>query len=354
MRRLAIAVCAASIGLVVAGCGPTGFTGVYDLPLPGGADVGSHPYQVTAQFADVVDLVPQAAVKVNEVAVGRVTRISLPAGGWTARVSMLVNGDVRLPANAIAWLGQTSLLGEKYVELGAPAGQPAIGRLADGAVIPVDRTSRSPEVEEVFGALSMLLNGGGVAQLQSITRQLNSALHGNEPQIRALLTNIDATVADLDAHRTDISAAIDGVNRLSATLAGRDQQIGTVLDDLAPGLGVLDQQRDQLVGMLDALDTLSGVAVRTINASKDDLVADLDALAPTLRRLADAGSTLPHALQVLFTYPFTDAVLPAIRGDYLNVYLSIAAINPTTITPPITPLSGQQRPVVPLTGAGGS
>ena len=52
---------------------------MYDLPLPGGADVGAHPYTVTAQFTDVLDLVPQAAVKVNDVAVGRVQSITLPA-----------------------------------------------------------------------------------------------------------------------------------------------------------------------------------------------------------------------------------------------------------------------------------
>ncbi|HWC80314.1 MAG TPA: MCE family protein [Pseudonocardiaceae bacterium] len=354
MRRFGLAAGFLAVALGVAGCGSGGFTGVYDLPLPGGADVGSHPYTVTADFTDVLDLVPQAAVKVNEVAVGRVTGISLPPGGWTAQVTLLVNGDVHLPGNAIAWLGQTSLLGEKYVELGGPTGTPATGALTNGAVIPVDRTSRSPEVEEVLGALSLLLNGGGIGQLQTITRQLNDTLSGNEPQIRALLGNINTTVANLNAHRTDITDAIDGVNRLSATLASRDQQIGTVLDNLTPGLSVLDQQRDQLVGMLTALDTLSGVAVSTINASQADLVNDLKQLTPTLQRLADAGQHLPQALQALFTYPFTDAVLPDIRGDYLNVYLNLAALGDPKITPPITPQSTTTTgPVVPLSSIGG-
>ena len=353
MRSVKLAVAGLAVGFAVAGCGWSG--NIYDVPLPGGADLGGHPYQVTADFADVLDLVPQSAVKVNEVAVGRVTRISLPAGGWTAQVTMLVNGDVHLPANAIAWIGQTSLLGEKYVELGAPTGQPGTGTLAGGAVIPVDRTSRSPEVEEVLGALSLLLKGGGIGQLQTITKQLNNALRGNEPQLRALLGNINTTMANLDAHRQDISDAIDGVNRLAATLASRNQQEGTVLDNLTPGLSVLNQQRDQLVGMLNSLDTLSGVAVNTINASQADLVADLENLRPILQNLADAGQNLPQALQILLTYPFTDAVLSDIKGDYLNVYLSLAATPGTQITPPIKPLSPTKTgPVLPLTSVGGS
>lgn len=338
MRRWLILVVAL---FAVAGCGTGGFAGLYNLPLPGGADLGDHPYTVTARFQDVLDLVPQAAVKVNDVAVGRVSAIDLPPGGWTANVTMQINGSVTLPANATAGLRQSSLLGEKYVELAAPADP--VGTLANGAVIPLARTNRNPAVEEVLGALSMLLNGGGIGQLRTISQQLNDALSGNEPQIRAALASIDTVVTNLDAHRQDITNALDGLNRLAATLSARDTQIGQILDTLTPGLRVLAQQRDQLVTMLDSLDRLSGVAVRTVNASRDDLVSDLRSLAPTLRQLATAGQALPQALQVLLTYPFTDAVLPAIKGDYLNVYLSVTAPAGTVIIPPLPlPSSGGQ------------
>ncbi|WP_239134128.1 MCE family protein [Rugosimonospora africana] len=331
-----VAACATVLlAAAVAGCGSGDFAGAYNLPLPGGADLGGHPYRVVADFADVLDLVPQAAVKVNDVAVGRVEKIDLPAGGWTARVTMLVNGDVHLPANAEAHLELSSLLGEKYVQLIAPDG--ASGTLSNGDEIPLARTNRNPEVEEVLGALSLLLNGGGIDQLHTITTQLNDAMSGNEPQIHSMLQQIQTLASNLDAHRSDITAALDALNRLSATLAARDQQIGTVLDSLAPGLAVLNQQREQLVTMLQSLDRLSGVAVDVINRSKDDFVADLQSLAPILRQLANAGQALPQALQVLLTYPFSDAVLDDIKGDYLNVYLSVSAIPGTQIVAPLVP-----------------
>jgi phospholipid/cholesterol/gamma-HCH transport system substrate-binding protein len=334
---LALAVAAAATG-----CRAT-LGGVQEMPLPGGADLGGHPYEVKADFADVLNLVPQAAVKVNEVAVGRVTGISLSPDGWSATVTMKVNGKVRLPADAWARLEQSSLLGEKYVQLSAPTTrQPAeqtgeSARLADGAVIPISRTDRNAEVEEVFGALSMLLNGGGVDQLRTITVELGKAMSGNEPQIRSLLSRLRTLATDLDAHRKDITDALDGVNRLSATLAGREQQIGAVLTGLSPGLKVLEQQRGQLVAMLRSLDTLSSVAVDTVDRSKDDMVADLRALAPTLQRLADAGRALPDSLQVLLTYPFTDEVLRGVKGDYLNVYLDLTAAPGTRIVPTLEP-----------------
>ena len=329
--------------LLVAGCSSGGFNGIYSVPLPGGASLGSHPYRVTAQFADVGDLVPQSAVMVNDVAVGRVTRIFLPPRSWTANVTMLVNGNVHLPANAIAEIAQSSLLGEQYVALAAPPGAASASRLLNNAVIPVSRTTANATVEEVLGALSLLLNGGGINQLHTITTQLDAALTGNAPQIRSLLVQLHTLLVNLNAHRDEIKTALDGLDTLSATLAARDRQIGHVLDDLTPGLKVLADQRAQLVAMLNSLHRLTGVAVSTINASQANLVSDLRGLEPTLRKLADAGQNLPLALQVLLTYPFTNQVLKDVKGDYLNAYLSIQAASGTTVIPPVRPRSRTRR-----------
>ena len=309
----------ALLALVAAGCGSGGFNGMYQVPLPGGADLGDHPYRVTAQFANVLDLVPQASVKVNDVSVGTVSKIELARDNVTAVVTMVVNGDVTLPANAGAELRQSSLLGEKYVQLHEPVGRPAEGRLTDGAVIPMDRTNRNPEIEEVLGALSLLLNGGGIDQLRTIVREVNLALSGNEPQLRSFLSTVDIVVRDLDGQKANIVRAIDALNRLSGSLVTQTANIKAALDNLAPGLKVLNEQRDSLVAMLAALDRLSAVTVDTVNRSRADLVHDLQLLVPTLQKLAESGANLPNSLQFLVTYPFTDYFLNAVKGDYVNV-----------------------------------
>jgi phospholipid/cholesterol/gamma-HCH transport system substrate-binding protein len=320
VKRLITVLASAAL---LAGCGSGGFDGIYTMPLPGGADLGDRPYRVKVQFKDVLDLVPQAGVKVNDVAVGKVEKIELAPDGWTAEVTVAVNGDVVLPANSVAKLRQSALLGEKFVELAKPAEGKEEGRLADGALIPVDRTNRNPEVEEVFGALSLLLNGGGVAQLQDIAKELNAATEGNEPEIRSLLANVNTLVTELDGHKAEITRALDGVNRLGGTLNAQRDQVAGVLDTLEPGLKVLADQRTQLVTLLQALDELSGVAVDTVDKSKEDLVADLKALTPTLQKLAEAGTNLPNAFQLLFTYPFPDAAVDGIKGDYTNAFLNV-------------------------------
>ncbi|NGO74022.1 MCE family protein, partial [Streptomyces boncukensis] len=195
------------------------------------------------------------------------------------------------------------------------------------------RTNRSAEVEEIFGALSLLLNGGGVEQLQSISRELNQALGGNEAQVRSLLRRVNTLSTGLNRSKGDITEALDAVRTLSSRLATRHRKIGDVLDGLTPGLKVLKQQHGSLVTMLRSLDELSTVAVDTVRTSKKDLVADLKALAPTLKNLADAGRDLPDSLEAMFTYPFTDEVLSGVKGDYLNVYLKVAAEPGTQIIP---------------------
>ena len=295
--------------LLLSGCG---FRGAYSLDLPGGADVGDEPYLVQIQFADVLDLVPQSGVRVADVPVGKVTDISL-GEDWTALVTVEVAGEVELPANAVAAINQSSLLGEKYVELAAPGTEAPTGELADGSLITLDRTNRNVEVEEVLGALSLVLNAGGLTQLQTITSELGQALEGREDAVRNTLTQLDTFIGGLDDQRTEISRALDSINALSATLSAGTGTITTALDTIGPGLDVLTSQRDLLVSMLDSLAQLGDVGTRVINQSGADTVADLQLLQPILTQLAAAGPDLAGSLDLLLTYPFPASSLSALQ-----------------------------------------
>src|SRR5690606_27559791 len=165
------------------------------------------PMHIDIRFDDVLDLVPQSAVKVEGVPVGRVQDITLAEDGWTANVSTVVNSSVDLPANALAEVRQSNLLGEKFIELSAPEGDTSGPRLADGAVIPLTNTRHATEVEQVLGALSLLLNGGGVAQLQPIVSELNKALGGREDRVRAVLEQANTLIGGLEDQDDDIPRA---------------------------------------------------------------------------------------------------------------------------------------------------
>jgi phospholipid/cholesterol/gamma-HCH transport system substrate-binding protein len=328
-RRLAGILAVAAVG--ISSCG---FKGLYSASLPGGADLGDHPYTITGYFADVLDLVPQSAVKVNDVAEGKVTSISLSdckvstttVKQWCAKVKMEVNSQVKLPANTHAEIQQTSLLGEKYVALIAPsAAQASSQPLKNGAKISFEETKSAAEAEQVLGALSLVLNQGGLTQIQLIAKELNKATGTPERQ-RALRNLIDRNgslqtfLRSLDNQKTQITTALDSINQLAGTLNDQKRVITDALDTFPKALRVLSDERKQLVGLLSSLSNLGGVATRVITTTQQELVASLKSLDPVVTRLADSGSALPRALKIAGTFPFPlGTARQFVIGDYANL-----------------------------------
>lgn len=320
MRRMVVAAAAVLSGLLVGSCSSDG---IYSIPLPGGADVGSDPMHIDIRFDDVLDLVPQSAVKVEGVPVGRVEDISLAEDGWTANVSTVVNSSVDLPANALAEVRQSNLLGEKFIELSAPEGDDAGPRLTDGAVIPLTNTRHATEVEQVLGALSLLLNGGGVAQLQPIVSELNKALGGREDRVRAVLEQANTLIGGLEEQVDDITRALDGLETLSNRVAAQTRQLDQILDELPEGIRILEEQRPQLIALLTQLDRVGRAGFDVIDTAKDDLIRDLRALRPALQELGRAAPDLVTALPLVPTYPFPDSTLEGTFGGQVNTWLSV-------------------------------
>ncbi|WP_300578039.1 MCE family protein [uncultured Nocardioides sp.] len=331
---------------------------VYSLPLPGGPDTGEDPITVTAMFADVLDLVPKSTVKINDITVGAVTDVDLD--GYTALVTMELQNDVDLPDDAVARLRQTSLLGEKFVELDAPADGGNAERLGDGDLIQLEQTGRNPEVEEVLGALSLILNGGGVAQLKTIASELNNALEGREDSARSVLRQLDVFTETLDDNKGDIVDAIERLNQLAISVRQQQGTIDEALDELPSALRSLDAQREDLVTMLESLNELGDVGVRVIEQSKDTTIETFRQLQPVLTELANSGDAFVKAFNVFLTYPFVDEVVgrdPQVArnlhmGDYTNlsveleVDLSLGLTGVPTSLPTLLPTELEPTAVV--------
>ncbi|WP_370627820.1 MCE family protein [Nocardia brasiliensis] len=318
-RGFGIALATGLAAVLVTSCASDG---IYSVPLPGGADVGEHPMHIDIQFDDVLDLVPQSAVKVEGVPVGRVEDITIGKDQWTATVRTVVNSSVDLPDNAHAEVRQSNLLGEKFIELSKPA-DPAAAKLRDGAVITVDRTRHATEIEQVLGAMSLLLNGGGVAQLQPIVTELNKTLGGREERVRSLLDQANTLIKGLDDQVDDITRALDGLDVLSSRVGQQTAQIGKILDELPEGVKILEQQRPQLVGLLTQLDRVGQAGFDVLDHSKDDLIRDLTSLRPTLQELGKSAPDLVTAFPLIPTYPFPDSTLESTFGGSVNTWLSV-------------------------------
>ncbi|WP_156378179.1 MCE family protein [Williamsia sp. Leaf354] len=305
--------------VVLTGCS----NGVYSLPLPGGADVGDNPRTYKIQFSDVLDLVPQSAVKLDGVTVGKVTDIGIAPDQWSAQVTVEVKNKIDLSDKAEANVSQTNLLGEKFIALVDPKDNASAPRQSSQQAIPVARTRTATDIEQVLGALSMLLNGGGIAQIKPIVDELNNAFDGRTSTVKSLLNQTSRLIKTLDDQKNNITRAIDGLATLSTRTEAQTAQINRILDQLPAGVKVLEDQRPQFVNLLQKLDGLGQVGVDILGRARQEIITDLRSLRPTLSALASAAPDIITALPLLPTYPFPDDLLPGVRGSSTNLFLSV-------------------------------
>jgi phospholipid/cholesterol/gamma-HCH transport system substrate-binding protein len=298
-----------------AGCG---WRGLNSLPLPGTAGGGPGSYAIQAQLPDVRTLEPNSRVQVGDVTVGTVTKIERQ--GWHALLTMRIDGDVELPANATATVGQSGLLGSLHVELAPPEGVAPQGRLTAGAVIALSSAGTYPSTEQILAAISLLLNGGGIGQVQEITESLSTALAGREDDLRSLIHQLDTFTSRANEQSGDIIATATSLNNLAGQFADQKPVLDNALQTIPDALAVLADERRHLVDGLDALGKFSALVADSVNQTEESLLVQLRDLGPVLESLANAGPALTRALGLFATYPFpTDTVGKWARGDYANL-----------------------------------
>ena len=202
IRALAAAAISAAL-VVTSACSTT----MRDLPIPG-TGVSGDTIEIEAKFNDALNLAEGAPVKVNGVDSGKVSSITID--DYTAVVTLEVRTDAELHEGATARLRYTTPLGELFVDVTNPVKG---DELEDGAKLGLDSTETAPTVEDALAQASLLINGGGLGQLQTITEELNAALGGNEDDMRLLLeqastflTQASATTSSIDAVLTSLDS----------------------------------------------------------------------------------------------------------------------------------------------------
>jgi virulence factor Mce-like protein len=314
LRRTGGVACCAVLTLT--GCS---FNGLNSLPLPGTVGRGSDASTYRIQFENVGTLEPNSPVLIDDVVVGSVGAMTF--SNWHIDVEVGVQPDVVVPANAVATVGQTSLLGSMHVALGPPIGEAPSGQLAPGATLATNKTSTFPSTESTLSSLSTVVNGGGLGQIGDIVHNFTAALTGRESDVRDLLTRLDTFVGTLDRQRENIVASIATLNRLAGTLAGQRDVIARALNRIPPALDVLIRERPRITTALDRLRVFSDTATGLVNDTQADLVRNLQNLEPTLRALADVGPGLDSGLAFATVFPFGQNLIDrGVKGDYMNFF----------------------------------
>lgn len=308
--------------------------GIADMPLPVGHGTGSDHLTIYVQMPDTLALNTNSRVRVADVWVGTVRAITLK--NWIATVRLDLDPGVKLPANATAKIGQTSLLGTQHVELAAPK-NPSAQQLRSGATIPVKNASAYPTVERTLASVAVILNGGGIANLDAIQTEVVNILDGHADQIREFLGRLDAFITGLSRQRDDLTRAIDSSNELLSIFANRKDTLERVLTDVPPLIQHFADTRELFADATESLGRFSSAANQALADTRPNLYRSLQSLQRPLSQLVPASPFIAGALKLGLTAPFNiDDVSQVIRGDYVNVSgaldLTLSTIDNTTLT----------------------
>ena len=305
---------AGALGLVLvtlSGCSTT----MRDLPVPG-TGVSGDTIEVKAEFTEALNLAQGAPVKVNGVDMGKVKEITVD--DFTAEATLTLKADAGLRDGAQARLRYTTPLGELFVDVTNPATGEVLG---DGARLELEDTETAPTVEDALAQASLLINGGGLAQLQTVTEELNTALNGNEGDYRALLDRATVFLTEANATTRSIDGVLTSLSSLSKTLSSREDTINRAVKEIRPAAKVLRERTPQLTELLAEVERFSGAANRTVNATRDQLLTLLKEIEPVLAEFAKNRGTFDESLRAVIRA--ASAADEVVATDYLNISLEL-------------------------------
>lgn len=261
---------------------------------------------IRARFANTQGLNVGDAVKVLGVPVGTVTGIT--DSGSDVLVTMRIDGDQPVPADARAAIVAPSLVSGRFVQL-APVwtGGP---RLASGDTISVARTAVPLSFDDVKRQLTDLAttlgprtgeaHGALAATISALSRSLR---HGNSRRLRAALINLHGAAAALASGRSGLFGTIGNLDQFTRNLAINQAAVSGFTHELSSVGAVLATNRRTLGGAVRDLGSVlamtrsyfarhHGRLVRTLR----DLNLLTAAIADRSNELAGVLHVSPHAL----------------------------------------------------------
>jgi phospholipid/cholesterol/gamma-HCH transport system substrate-binding protein len=306
--------------LVLSSCG---WRGISNVEIPGGPGSGSGAMTIYVQVPDTLAINGNSKVMVADVFVGSIKAIQLK--NWIATLTLGIDKNTKLPKNAIAKIGQTSLLGSQHVEIASPP-NPSQELLKNGDTIPLKNSSAYPTTEQTLASLSLILRGGGIPNLEVLQNEVYNIFNGRGDQIRAFLGKLDTFTSQLNQQRDDITHAIDSTNRLLTYVGARADVLDRVLTDIPPLIKFFANKdyQQHLINAIDSVGRLSQAADQYLSEARGPLHTDLQALQCPLKELGRASPYLIGALKLILTQPFDIDTVPKIfRGDYINISLTL-------------------------------
>jgi virulence factor Mce-like protein len=261
------------------------------------------PTTFTALFPTVTSIYPGDDVRVSGIKVGTIDSIE-PQGTW-AKMTMSVDRTVSVPADAKAVIVAQNLVAARYVQL-TPSYRPSQGgpKMADGAVIPLERTAVPVEWDEVKKQLERLatdLGPNSDVSTTSVGRFIDStanALDGNGDKLRETLKQLSGVGRILADGGGDFVSIIKNLQVFVTALHDSNEQIVSFNDRLATLSSVLDGSKSDLDAALTNLSGAISEVKRFVANTRNRTAKQLDGLKDVTQTLVDVKMDLEQVLHV--------------------------------------------------------
>ncbi|MDX6741354.1 MlaD family protein [Actinocorallia sp. A-T 12471] len=310
MRRALPACAALVLTLTAGGCSVVGGTGTYTL---------------TADFAKTPSLYEGSRVKVMGADVGTIDKIDVDEKNGGVKVTLSVRSDVPVPADARAAILATNTIGERNIVL-YPAWKEGVPEIADGAVIPRDRTDLPVEIDEALEAFSALAESVDPDKLRDTFAGGADILRDKGDGLNQGLQTVGDLTSDLAAQDERLVRLATDLNDLAASLNARDEKLKALFTAFNDAGGLLADERDTLRGFIGGLEAVikrGDVIVEAYHEKLPRTVADASEIVMSMK--ASTGS-LAEAIAGLAK--FTDTVVRAYdpKRKMIIVRLQISGI----------------------------
>lgn len=288
------------------------------------------PNTITAFFTTATAIYPGDDVKVSGVKVGTISAIE-PQGTQT-KITMAVDSGVPVPADAQAVIVAQNLIAARYIQL-TPAYRSSGPTMADGALIPLERTAIPVEWDEVKVQLNRLatdLGPNGDLSTSSVGRFIDSAagaLEGNGDKLRQTLAELSGVGRILAEGSGNFVDVIKNLQVFVTALRDSNQQIVAFNNRLATLSSVLDGSKSDLDAALTDLSVAVDEVKRFVVGSRDQTVEQIRGLTNVTQTLVDSKLDFEQILHVTpnaiaNAYNIYDPDIGALRGGFAIPNLS--------------------------------
>ncbi len=212
-----------------------------------------------------LQLLPGSDVKVRGLIVGNVDSITSDGDGATLELHLDPAKARHIPDNVSARLIPKTIFGEKYVDLVVPA-QPSKRTLADGAVIPEDRSVAALEINQALNDLLPLLRTVQPGELNQTLTALATALTGRGEQLGRTIEQLDAYFRKINPHLPALQHDLEALAGVAATYDTAAGPLLEMLSNLTVTSRTVVERKEQLHAFLTdvtgAADTTKDLLAR--------------------------------------------------------------------------------------------